>query len=639
MSTSRRTSRRSTRTVRLAATALASMLAATGVATLAGAEAASAQPTVPTAAFDPATTGWTSVRDADSAGFATTFDARTKAGDMVIDLDVDRSGDRIGAIFRPNPDGRGWESRRDLDDAAFSALWQTNSDRGFRLVGFESYRRDGTQRYAGHWVENREKLAWASVRNRTAAEFDAKADEFDRAGMMPIDVDGYDTGAGVRYASVWVGNPDKLTWDLRRGLTATEFDVATAARKAGGMRLHTIESYRVDGQQRFAAIWVENRNRRSWAGYRDMDANGFRNRWNQLRDMGFRLDDYERYETAKGTRYAGVWRQNDDRHDWAPRSRVDELVKTHRDAFDVPGISVAITHQGKIVYERGFGKQDVADNVWMHGRTVNRLASVSKAITGILAFDVLERHPDVDMSDKVRDHLAWLPAHHTYTLAQSLMNRSCVESYPAPMTETWTKHYDSATDAVPEFMDAALGCTPGQSKYSTAAYSVACAVLEKIEGTTIDAIVRDHLTVPFKVPTLTPENPDAAERSEIYNNDNTVASADDQTWKTCGGGLQASAHDVATLGLRLLDGSILSAADRTELWTPQGSRSYGWDVGTAQSGERAVSKTGGQPGANTYWLVYPDDDIQIVVLTNRWKGGHNAGTLSTQIGEMLLDQL
>lgn len=630
----------SLRSRRLTAAALAALIAATGT-TVVTAGPATAQPLAPTATFDPLTTAWTSVRDASDAGFATRFAEREKAGDMVIDLDVDQHGgeQRVAAVFRPNPDGRGWESRRQLDAATFGATWAANRDRGYRLVGFESYRVGNEQRYAGHWVENREKLGWASVRDRTSEQFTTTAVQYERDGMMPIDVDAYATAQGLRYASVWVANPDRLRWAMKRDMTAEAYEQAFAANADAGLRVHTIESYLVDGKQRYAALWVENRNGRGWAGYRDMDANGFRNRWNRLRDMGYRLDDIERYDTAAGPRYAGVWRQNSDRPDWGPRAKVDELVTAHRDAFSVPGISVAITHQGRIVYQRGFGHQDVAGGTWMHANTVNRLASVSKAVAGVLAFDVLEDHADVTMGDPVRDHLPWLPAHHTYSLAQSLMNRSCVASYPAPLTNSWTEHYDTAADAVPVFMDEALVCTPGTYEYSTAAYSVACAVLEDAEGTPIDRIVTDRLARPFAVPTLGVENPAVADRSRIYGNDNTELDADDQSWKTCGGGLQASARDLAQFGLRLLDGSVLSAADRTELWTPIGNRAYGWDVGTADSGERVVGKAGGQPGANTYWRIYPDDDIQIVVLTNRWKGGHSAADLSKAIGEHLLDVL
>jgi hypothetical protein len=37
--------------------------------------------------------------------------------------------------------------------------------------------------------------------------------------------------------------------------------------------------------------------------------------------------------------------------------------------------------------------------------------------------------------------------------------------------------------------------------------------------------------------------------------------------------------------------------------------------------------------------VYPDDDITITVLTNRWGGGHSPSTLAHGLGEVLLGVL
>ena len=60
------------------------------------------------------------------------------------------------------------------------------------------------------------------------------------------------------------------------------------------------------------------------------------------------------------------------------------------------------------------------------------------------------------------------------------------------------------------------------------------------------------------------------------------------------------------------------------MWDPIGSYAMGWDVGSADSGQRVVGKAGGQPGANAYLRIYPDDGIVISVLTNRQRGGHSA---------------
>jgi hypothetical protein len=54
------------------------------------------------------------------------------------------------------------------------------------------------------------------------------------------------------------------------------------------------------------------------------------------------------------------------------------------------------------------------------------------------------------------------------------------------------------------------------------------------------------------------------------------------------------------------------------------------------AGRRVVAKQGGQPGANTYLRIYPDDDVVVVVLTNRWHGGHSSHQLSADIGDLVL---
>ena len=151
--------------------------------------------------------------------------------------------------------------------------------------------------------------------------------------------------------------------------------------------------------------------------------------------------------TAAGARYAGVWRQNSDRPDWPLRSKVDAIIKQELDDHDVPGFSVAVSHHGNVVYQRGFGHQDKAAGVWMHGGSVNRIASVSKAVAGVLALRMEAKHPGLGMTDKVRTHLPWLPAKHDYTVGQTAMNRSCVKSYPAPMTTQNQTQYDTAKQA------------------------------------------------------------------------------------------------------------------------------------------------------------------------------------------------
>jgi CubicO group peptidase (beta-lactamase class C family) len=641
---------------RAVAVTIAASLVATAVAS-AGPITAHAQPMVPTATFDPPTTPWAAQTSEEPAAFQEFFDDMVEGEQMLIDLDVDGFDDtnRVGSIYRPNPDGRKWKTRLGLTGSEYEQVWSTYLKAGYRLVGFESYVRDGERQYAGHWVENVEGLGWASVFGLTKDEFDNHFKRNRGSRMMPIDIDVYPTGSGDRYAVVWVDNPQNLDWKLHSTLTDDSMQTTFDAYAAQGLRLHTIDSYRSGDDQRYATLWIGNHNNRAWGANWAMTATGFTNAWNQMTDMGFRLDDLERYETAAGARFSAVWRQNDDKYDWRLRTDVDEMIGDQLKEFNLPGISVAITHEDKIVYERGFGYQDVDAGIQMHSGTVNRLASVSKAITGVLAYDVAEDYPGFSWTAPIRDTLDWLPEHHTYDFGDTLTSRTCLASYPDPMTTNESDQYDTAADAVEVFMDTELAawadddetkpCVPGTSYlYSTAGYSVGCAALEDITGSTTNELIAEQLTEAHGLDTLGPDDADVPNRTKLYDTDDegnhTERDPDNLSWKTCGGGLQASAHDMAEFGLRLLDGSILSAADRAAMWTPIGSYAYGWNVGVSDNaGEAVVGKSGAQHGAKTYWRIYPDDDITIIVLSNRWGGDFNSQALAKAIGELMLEKL
>ena len=620
--------------------ALAATAAALTIVTPAG-----ATPLLPSARFDPAETTWASYRDATSAGHAA-HHAKLKGSQMIVDLDVDviDGAYRVGAVWQANSDGRAWRSRRDMTGAQFHARWEQLRRQGLRLHDQEVYPGGpgGALRFADVWVEDREHLAWASYRGLTAAAHAKRFAQYRDAGYLPVDLDVVATPSGRRYAAVWVENAEGLSWKLRRDLTSSQYASAFNAYRGQGLRSILVESYRHGAGQRYAGIWVENRAKRGWAAYRQMSATGFRNRWNRLRDEGYRLDGYEKYDTAAGARYAGVWRQSSERPDWPQRAAVDGFIQRDLDAYDVPGISVAVSQAGQIVYRRGFGDQDAAAGIWMHGGSVNRIASVSKAVAGVLALRMEAKHPGLSMADKVRTHLPWLPAGHDYSVEQTVTNRSCLASYPAPMTTANTTHYDTAKDAVTAFMGADLACTPGARKYSTHAYTVLGAVLERFEGKPVDAIVRDELTVPFGLTTLRPETlaGSLADRAQLYNTDNSEYDGDDTSNKTLGGGLVSTAPDLVRFADAILDGTLLTPAQTTRLWTPVGGYyGYGWqdDTDPAAPGDgRAVGKSGGQPGAKSYLRVYPEAGIVVAVLSNRWQGGLSARTLAKRIGDTVL---
>jgi CubicO group peptidase (beta-lactamase class C family) len=601
---------------------------------------------LPLAFFDQPSVGWRSVRNMTAAAHQTYFDQQAANSSIMIDAErIEISGQlRVSSVWQRNTDGRGWASRSNLTDAQFDSYQKQYSAAGMRLIDQDAYTLDGAIRYAGIWMENKEGLDWVSHQGRPSAEFSDEFSRLSQQGLMLVDVESYVLADTRLYSSIWVENTGGLDWALRRDLTSAEYATLFDQYSKAGFRVLDLESYQpLSGPQRYAAIWVKHTGGRGWYAYRDMNARDFGNRWNQLRDAGYRLVDFEVYDTASGVRYAGIWRQNGSRPDWAYREQVDDLAADYVADTDIAGLGVAIAVGGQIVYLRGFGDADIAADKWFHSHTVARAASGCKAIAGVLGLE-LEEKGLIDLDSATRDGAPGLPAFHTHTLRQLISSRSGVRHYTSnDPTSNVQIQYDWQTTAAGLFSADPLAFAPGTDYlYSTHGYTLLGAALEGELGDPTAEILRDHLSVPHGLPSLRAENRSVpnANRAALYQGSAggpQEVAADNISWKLLGGGCELSPFDYARFGAKLTGGSILSQASLDALWTaPDNSSNYalGWNTGT-HLGERVVAKSGGQTGAASYIRIYPDRDIVVAIMSNQ--SGHSPRDLSLLISTLLVN--
>lgn len=69
---------------------------------------------------------------------------------------------------------------------------------------------------------------------------------------------------------------------------------------------------------------------------------------------------------------------------------IDTRITSFMSTYNVPGIQIAITKNGKLVYLKSYGKADEASNTPLTNDHLLRLASVSKSITGVAIMKLLE---------------------------------------------------------------------------------------------------------------------------------------------------------------------------------------------------------------------------------------------------------
>lgn len=583
---------------------------------------------------DPNGVEWQSWRDLTTTEFGDKFNELVDDYRMIdVEAYETRSGMRYAGVWRLNTDNRKWAERRDLSDTEYSMWWQTYKAEGMRPIDVEAYQVGGVWNFAGVWVENCEKLGWASFRNISDQEFSDRFTEYSGKGYRPIDIEASPANDATLYSVIWLENDDNTQWIELRDMSESVYTSNFQSFLSQGYRALDVESYIQGGVQRYAAIWVRNTNGRGWAAWRDMSQQGWANKWRELTDRGYRPIDIDVYPTPTGEmQYLGVWRQDGDRNDWADKDAVDNRVQQFMSDYNLVGISAVIIKDGKVVYRRGFGFADAAANKEAWSKTIYRTASVAKSITGIVAMRLVDQD-FIDLDLPTRDYVPSLPAFHTHTLRNLLSHRACIRHYIANDPVWNSPGYAYAQDALVLFENDPLQgfnggavqvCNaPNQAySYSTHGFTIFAAACEVAVGNVpYSQILTAEISDPFGISTLKQEDRSDGEyeRSEIYDTSgNPIASPFDVTWKLAGGGMEISTYDLARMGMMLIDNQLMPNTLRTEMWTPpDGLSSYAlaWGTGT-HLGRPVRTHNGAQEGARTVWRLYPNDRLSIAVMTS-----------------------
>lgn len=636
---------------------------------------------------------WASHRNLSHEQFSERFEEYSDRGYIIVDTGANTSGRDVSysMVWRENVDGRRWAQWRNLTSDEYHEKWSQYRDEGLRPLSIEGYVIGSDLRFSGIWVENKEDVDWWSRRNMTNESFKDHFDDLRDDGYRPIDLETYPTGSGPRIASIWYENVDDLEWAHWRNMSRESYLEKSGDLWDDGYRPIDFESYEWNGSRVYGGIWEKPEHGLATAVRTNRSHDHFTNWWRQYSDEGYRLVDQEHY----GDLYAGIWLENSDRFRYPKKDAIDDHIDGYRTAHqyydedrDLPGISVAIVKDGALLYRRGFGYARLA--YWSgfssedterkaHARTVYCAASISKAIGGTLAARLeaegrlrdgtpLEQELDLDANireyfDEVEARLPGgfgtatipLPDQHDYPVRYLFSHLACIPHYstdPGFSNSDMGTDYETATDAAARLWTADLvyGCEVGQDReYSTHAFTIAGALLEKVTGRSITRLIEEEIREPlglrstrsmFHGGEMTPD----AHRALPYGDDAQPNDYRDNSWKVLGGGIESTAEDLAWFGWRVLDGQMVDDDVReNRLWAPidddacedwNGDPSpstssnsichngVGWAYGRRHGHD--VWQHGGtsSEGFGTYLSVFEDEGLAIAMMSNMsWGSG------------------
>jgi CubicO group peptidase (beta-lactamase class C family) len=178
-----------------------------------------------------------------------------------------------------------------------------------------------------------------------------------------------------------------------------------------------------------------------------------------------------------------------------------DAIFANMDKTDCPGCSMAIIHDGQIVYSRGYGMANLAYGVPNRANTAFNIASNTKQFTTMCVAMCLEEGL-CDLKDDVRKYFPELPDHgKTITLADFIYHTSGMRDYPGLFLLAGYYPEDHVTkeqlfDMIVRQKE--LNYEPGsQFSYTNAGYSLLTHLVGRLTGTPYIQFVEEKIFKPL----------------------------------------------------------------------------------------------------------------------------------------------
>jgi len=316
---------------------------------------------------------------------------------------------------------------------------------------------------------------------------------------------------------------------------------------------------------------------------------------------------------------------------------VDDIVNAELKRQSVPGMSVAVVREGKIVKAEGYGLANAELNVRATPQTVYQIGSVSKQFiaAGIM---MLVQDGRMSLDDKASKYLAATPtAWQAITVRHLLTHTAGIVNEP-PAFDPFKLQSDA--DLVKSAYSAPLLFAPGADwTYSNTGYFALADIIRVVSGEPWDAFFQKRLFQPLAMTstrtTTTEVVPNGASGYALMNG--KMSSTPPFVAVRPSGAFLSTVLDLAKWDAALTAGSLLSAATLNQMWTPvtlNGGGTYaygfGWQV-DAVAGHKRVHHSGTMPGFRATIQRYSDDRLTVIVLTNA--GNADPGSIARLIAE------
>ena len=310
------------------------------------------------------------------------------------------------------------------------------------------------------------------------------------------------------------------------------------------------------------------------------------------------------------------------------QQRAEAAVK--RVSAQIPGLSLAVVVDGRIAFANGFGSMAPAGSRPVTADTQYRIASVSKPLTAVAVFKLVEQGR-IDLDRPARDYCLPLAALNGLpTVRHFLTHQSGMRHTSDDEDENIHGAPANLAASLAGIVKEKLRFTPGQQTlYTSWGYTVLGCSIETVSGQTYASFLQEHVLKPAGMTGTTFDAPDY--RSPQFSQGFRIVRSKfqpsiivDTRFKMPSSGVISTVNDLARFAIALFDRKLLPDAQFRQMITapsrPGGEAAAftaGWTVGRPDPSGARFSYNGSMEGTTAFLAIVPERRTAVALLANR----------------------
>lgn len=342
----------------------------------------------------------------------------------------------------------------------------------------------------------------------------------------------------------------------------------------------------------------------------------------------------------------------------APADEIDRYLDDQRQRLRLPGLSVAVVRDGRIVKAQGYGRASLELEVPATAATVYEIGSLTKQFTAAAVL-MLAEEGRVGLDDPVTKYFPEAPGtwarvtlRHLLTHTSGLRNHVAVPQFMGAFKSDLLMDVTPARDDLLRmFYALPFEFAPGETwAYDNTGYYLLGLLVERASGTSYWEFLDARIFGPLGMSSTRSTDP----------RDVVAGRASGYDWAGerfvnrpvlpppvgfSAGALLSTVEDLARWDAALRDGRLLSPSLREAMWTAALLRDgsvapvdygFGWFV-TRRRGRRVVHHGGGTPGFSSTICRFVDEGLTVIIAANR--GDRMLDQLAIEVAGLVLPHL